>query len=210
MILFANGVLVFECSCSAMSIRLLIKIKETAYLVEAARLMYSRGCVKVKSRPGHDRAHETLSSPPPPPPLPLHPTPSCRLAIFGYRSNAITTLRLPRLRAAAIAHFCLALSLILCSFALDLSSTSSSSPSRSFALFLLRKKHERFAACFARCTVDRIHGEREVVRSRSMDGSWRQYRHDNTSLAWNIYELDLMKFGSRIIWVSNVETFLFN
>lgn len=31
-----------------------------------------------------------------------------------------------------------------------------------------------------------------------MDGSWRQYRHDNTSLsAWNIYELDLMKFGSR-------------
>ena len=33
-ILFANGVLVFECSCLAMSIRLLIKIKETAYLVE--------------------------------------------------------------------------------------------------------------------------------------------------------------------------------
>lgn len=33
-ILFANGVLVFECSCPAMSIRLLIKIKETAYLVE--------------------------------------------------------------------------------------------------------------------------------------------------------------------------------
>lgn len=73
MILFANGVLVFECSCSAMSIRLLIKIKETAYLVEAARLMYSRGCVKVKSRPGHDRAHETLSSPPPTPPPPSPP-----------------------------------------------------------------------------------------------------------------------------------------
>lgn len=33
-ILFANGVLVFECSCPAMSICLLIKIKETAYLVE--------------------------------------------------------------------------------------------------------------------------------------------------------------------------------
>lgn len=33
-ILFANGVLVFECSCPATSIRLLIKIKETAYLVE--------------------------------------------------------------------------------------------------------------------------------------------------------------------------------
>ncbi|KYM97456.1 hypothetical protein ALC62_11748 [Cyphomyrmex costatus] len=33
-ILFANGVLVFECSCPGMSIRLLIKIKETAYLVE--------------------------------------------------------------------------------------------------------------------------------------------------------------------------------
>lgn len=33
-ILFANGVLVFECSCLTMSIRLLIKIKETAYLVE--------------------------------------------------------------------------------------------------------------------------------------------------------------------------------
>lgn len=208
MILFANGVLVFECSCSAMSIRLLIKIKETAYLVEAARLMYSRGCVKVKSRPGHDRAHETLSSPPPPPPLPLHPTPSCRLAIFGYRSNAITTLRLPRLRAAAIAHFCLALSLILCSFALDLSSPSPPPPVvRSLSP---SKETRALRRVFRKCTVDRIHGEREVVRSRSMDGSWRQYRHDNTSLAWNIYELDLMKFGSRIIWVSNVETFLFN
>lgn len=49
-ILFANGVLVFECSCPAMSIRLLIK--ETAYLVGAARLMYSHDRVKVKSRPG--------------------------------------------------------------------------------------------------------------------------------------------------------------
>lgn len=50
-ILFANGVLVFECSCPAMSICLLIKIKETAYLAEP-RLMYSRAHVKVKSRPG--------------------------------------------------------------------------------------------------------------------------------------------------------------
>lgn len=118
MILFANGVLVFECSCSAMSIRLLIKIKETAYLVEAARLMYSRGCVKVKSRPGHDRAHETLSflpSPPSPPPLRVG-SPYSDIDLMQL------PLRLPRLRAAAIAHFCLALSLILCSFALDLSS----------------------------------------------------------------------------------------
>lgn len=76
-----------------MSIRLLIKIKETAYLVEAARLMYSRGCVKVKSRPGHDRAHETLSFP-----FPLRVgSPYSDIDLMQL------PLRLPRLRAAAIA-----------------------------------------------------------------------------------------------------------
>lgn len=72
-----------------MSIRLLIKIKETAYLVEAARLMYSRGRVKVKSRPGHDRAHETLSFP------------RCR---WPYSDIDLMQLprQLPRLRAVSV------------------------------------------------------------------------------------------------------------
>lgn len=53
-----------NCSCPAMSIRLLIKIKETAVSRRAARLMYSRAHVKVKVAPvrrAHDRTHETLS-----------------------------------------------------------------------------------------------------------------------------------------------------